>query len=866
MPTNSFAASDTISLDENIIDFLTELDILKKIKISDMSKNMSRAEFAAITVNAMNLQSSASDMNVFSDIAENKYASEICTLKNIGAVSSASDSFEPDRDITKNEAIKILVSALGYNNFAQNEGGWPYGYKIVASNIGLLKNISSSEFMNFADGLKIIFNFLYADLMLPTTVSGNTVSYESKKGENILSKNFGLKKITGILTSAGTFSCSSIAPSDKPKIEVNGELFDTKISGAEKLLGFSCDVWTDEDNARAVYKRQVNGTVSFSGDMVTEVSPFFIKAEKNAFETETFKLSSDLTFVKNGRLFPHNGQEFCINDADYLLIDNNGDGRYEIAVASIPEYVVAAAVNYSQKTVFDSTSNKSYSFAGLNGSFLNFEVYDFKSGESTKGDLSDISQGDLIEIYQSDDKTVADCRILKNNTIKAKITEISSESVFIGDKEYKINSYAKNNSDAFALNSERTFLLDSKGRLTYFDDDQKNTMKYGFLLGFQNKKSLSMSPLIRILDSSNERNTFELEEKILLDGESVKSDGAEISNKLVGSGVLNYQLIRYALNENNKIYALDTAEDAASSADLAEKYALPVISDNSLTRYVNHGQGEYVSNAGCLAPHCSVKSSVIFKVPKALTNSKSFNENNFISVAYSSLKDHESYIFDSYDYSGDFNARAVVIYSEDSAEIGETTITTPDIYQVSRVIESVNDALDENGALTKKLTVFYGGSFSSYIIPSDICRELIKRGLIPSSGDVVRIAFDVQGRVSGIAIDAEYNPSKKRPVLKSYLESSFGYRTYAAGNVFSFTGGTMSIKADYTHNSSALNDSIYAFVCTTGNVIIYDTKKNACRKSRLSDIVPSIKSGIDNSSYVLVRTDYGVASTIVIYE
>ena len=462
LPTNSFAASDTVSLDENIIDFLTELDILKKIKISDMSKNMSRAEFAAITVNAMNLQSTASDMNVFYDIADNKYASEICTLKNIGAVSSASDSFEPDRDITKNEAIKILVSALGYNNFAQNEGGWPYGYKIVASNIGLLKNISSSEFMNFADGLKIIFNFLHADLMLPTTVSGNTVSYESKKGENILSKNFGLKKITGILTSAGTFSCSSIAPSDKPKIEVNGELFDTKISGVEKLLGFSCDVWTDENNARAVYKRQVNGTVSFSGDMVTEVSPFFIKAEKNAFETETFKLSSDLTFVKNGRLFPHNGQEFCINDADYLLIDNNGDGRYEIAVASIPEYVVAAAVNYSQKTVFDSTSNKSYSFAGLNGSFLNFEVYDFKSGESTKGDLSDISQGDLLEIYQSDDKTVADCRILKNNTIKAKITEISSESVFIGDKEYKINSYAKNNSDAFALNSERTFLLDSK--------------------------------------------------------------------------------------------------------------------------------------------------------------------------------------------------------------------------------------------------------------------------------------------------------------------------------------------------------------------------------------------------------------------
>ena len=866
MPTNSFAASDTVSLDENIIYFLTELDILKKIKITDMSKNMSRAEFAAITVNAMNLQSTASDMNVFSDIAENKYASEICTLKNIGAVSSASDFFEPDRDITKNEAIKILVSGLGYNNFAQNEGGWPYGYKIVASNIGLLKNISSSEFMNFADGLKIIFNFLYADLMLPTTVSGNTVSYESKKGENILSKNFGLKKITGILTSAGTFSCSSIAPSDKPKIEVNGELFDTKISGVEKLLGFSCDVWTDEDNARAVYKRQVNKAVTFSGDNVTEVSDSYVKAKKDDRISESYKLSSDFTFVKNGRLFAHNKQDLNIESADYTLIDNNGDGKYEIAVADIPEYIVVSGINYSQKAIYDSTSSKSYSFAGINSEFAKFEVYDLKTGETARGDLSDISSGNLLEIYQSEDRSIIHCRILKNNTINGKVTEFSNDCIFIGEKEYKINSYAEKNKDAFALNSERTFLLDSKGKLAYFADDQKNSMRYGFLLGFQSKKGLSSSSLIRILDSSNEKNTFELEEKIFLDGDLVSADGAEVSQKLIGSGVLNYQLIRYALNENNKIYALDTAEDAASSSDLAEKYASPVISDNSLTRYVNRGQGEYVSNAGCLAPHCSVKSSVIFKVPKALTNSKSFNENNFISVAYSSLKDHESYIFDSYDYSGDFNARAIVIYSEDSAEIGETTITTPDIYQVSRVIESVNDALDENGALTKKLTVFYGGSFSSYIIPSDICRELIKRGLIPSSGDVVRIAFDVQGRVSGIAIDAEYNPSKKRPVLKSYLESSFGYRTYAAGNVFSFTGGTMSIKADYTHNSSALNDSIYAFVCTTGNVIIYDTKKNACRKSRLSDIVPSIKSGIDNSSYVLVRTDYGVASTIVIYE
>lgn len=48
-------------------------------------------------------------------------------------------TFRPDADITYQEAVTILVRALGYEPQAQAKGGYPTGYLVTASDIGLTK-------------------------------------------------------------------------------------------------------------------------------------------------------------------------------------------------------------------------------------------------------------------------------------------------------------------------------------------------------------------------------------------------------------------------------------------------------------------------------------------------------------------------------------------------------------------------------------------------------------------------------------------------------------------------------------------------------------------------------------------------------
>ena len=51
-------------------------------------------------------------------------------------------TFGPDDNVTYVQAQKMLVSAIGYETYAQKDGGWPNGYKIWASTTGITDGIS----------------------------------------------------------------------------------------------------------------------------------------------------------------------------------------------------------------------------------------------------------------------------------------------------------------------------------------------------------------------------------------------------------------------------------------------------------------------------------------------------------------------------------------------------------------------------------------------------------------------------------------------------------------------------------------------------------------------------------------------------
>ena len=53
--------------------------------------------------------------------------------------------FGPSYDITTASVAKVMVNILGYEEVAQNKGGYPNGYMIVASSLKLLSGISAGK-------------------------------------------------------------------------------------------------------------------------------------------------------------------------------------------------------------------------------------------------------------------------------------------------------------------------------------------------------------------------------------------------------------------------------------------------------------------------------------------------------------------------------------------------------------------------------------------------------------------------------------------------------------------------------------------------------------------------------------------------
>ncbi len=114
-------------------------------------KNITRAEFSKIIMEAIINNDIFDIVNEFNDVTQEHWAyNYIYKAKYLGIVNGVSNiSFEPNSNITYEQAIKMIVCALGYGEEALQKGGWPNGYMKQAENLGILKDISFKQ-NNFA--------------------------------------------------------------------------------------------------------------------------------------------------------------------------------------------------------------------------------------------------------------------------------------------------------------------------------------------------------------------------------------------------------------------------------------------------------------------------------------------------------------------------------------------------------------------------------------------------------------------------------------------------------------------------------------------------------------------------------------------
>lgn len=105
---------------------------------------VTRAEMAKMLVLMTGLTPD-SEACEFTDVPVDHWASVyISRAAAFGIINGMGDgTFAHDEDVTYQQAMKMIVCALGYGVDAERNGGYPYGYNMTAANLGLTPSKAS---------------------------------------------------------------------------------------------------------------------------------------------------------------------------------------------------------------------------------------------------------------------------------------------------------------------------------------------------------------------------------------------------------------------------------------------------------------------------------------------------------------------------------------------------------------------------------------------------------------------------------------------------------------------------------------------------------------------------------------------------
>lgn len=155
-----YAFSDIDANDKTLneaVDLMTKFGILNGYEDGTFRPNneITRAEFSKVIIETIMTDEEVSgDEAKFIDVKENHWAKGYIYLsRKLGIVNGMTiDTFAPENNITYEQAVKMIVAALGYDKQASENGGWPTGYLAVAKDLDITKGISFNPTANATRG------------------------------------------------------------------------------------------------------------------------------------------------------------------------------------------------------------------------------------------------------------------------------------------------------------------------------------------------------------------------------------------------------------------------------------------------------------------------------------------------------------------------------------------------------------------------------------------------------------------------------------------------------------------------------------------------------------------------------------------
>ncbi len=824
--------------------YLNYYGILSKIGLSapeDMTAQVTRGDFIVNLYKLMNGEnirfSNQSFSDVSYDIPEVLYAAEYAVA--IGAI-SPSGKFYPNDFITREQAFKIVVIALGYGAEASVRGGWPYGYVYMADKCSLSDGVDDDGVFDGYDMYMLLGNAANTYVNSVSSISPDKSGYVTEIYEisaPLLEVYYDIIHTDGIINASDGGYLYSNEACDSDFVMI-GDTAYWKSDGISCPLGYYADVYAQKKDSglyEIIYADiSKNKVVNIHHDefiSITDTSVVYYNEKGNE---KRLSMSSDSAFVYNGKAYPaFNPASFSLADGYLRAISNDGDSVADVIEICEPKYL---AVRYAD------TFNNDYELILYDKNNLNHIYITDDTAVYSDRALNDISAGSVVQAYVSKDGLRIQIDIL-DEIISGTVTALGANGeMYIDDIAYEVTDYFKRfYSNTVTLGAAISVAVNASSRVIALSELPEGTMSLCYLDNIIRKNGVSKAVVLKLFDSSGTVSTPTLSDKVRINGSVVDSASAYTTLQgYVGTMILcNSDSDGYITKINCESSVSGIYNSSSDGNNTLKRYKFP--GSDSETKI-------YYKSFGYFVPHFCISSSTkIFVVAQSENDdSKRFKIGGLSFLGNDTRVNSNSVI--PYNVTEDGHA-GILLYVTSEAKAPSLTKESS-----SALVAKCTIALDSDGDKLYKLVLYSSNKFTEYYISAEadfIKNKNLPEGTFPFDvGDYIRYSTDNSGKyIRNATVDFAMKTKSLNANYDDNTEMHYYYgKLYSVGDS-SF--GILLDNGDIVYLSSGAGD---VGVVENEEVNTYPIKR-----------MPTYTQVGDECANILVKCRYSGVQSKVVY-
>lgn len=244
-----------------IIEIFKALDMLSDdydAVTIEWQKPVTNAEFAFLTANVLKRDYVGGEQLYYHDVSKQHWAfSSVSTLVECGLLEVGPEKrFNPTENITREEAVSVMLKALGYR-FDFNDNGY-LDVMSIANSTGITNDVSGVDQLTFSDVIYMLYNTLIAEVLEISGLSGSSGVY-STSGKTYLEKEYSISFKKGILEGFDGTSFTGEAV-DEGMALISGAEYEAQNIDLREMLGCSMlyiyEIYDDENLGRVIWAKK----------------------------------------------------------------------------------------------------------------------------------------------------------------------------------------------------------------------------------------------------------------------------------------------------------------------------------------------------------------------------------------------------------------------------------------------------------------------------------------------------------------------------------------------------------------------------------------------------------------------------------